>query len=102
MRCSLLLFCNAPSDSLTRWDGDGKEPPAGWRGAEDVRQNISRAVSVNLEGRDWVCEWRVEMEMDAQINGFRELFSVWRGDEGEAALIRAATNPIDISVIKLN
>lgn len=42
------------------------------------------------------------MERAVQINGFRELFSVQRGDMGEAPLIRAAANPIDIPVIELN
>lgn len=42
------------------------------------------------------------MERAVQINGFRELLRVRRGEMGEAPLIRAAANPIDISVIELN
>lgn len=42
------------------------------------------------------------MERAVQINGFRELLSVQRGKMGEAPLIRAAANPTDVSVIKLN
>lgn len=58
-----LLFHNVLSGSHSFCSMEpGKVLPQGWQPAEDVGQNISRSVAVSLEGRNWVCEWRLEME----------------------------------------